>query len=108
MFGRLGRNCLGEEQNPDSISKLPLFIKRIVKKNIMISKTNDFILENWSFMIRDVTPCSVSCNLSRNLSTVSDLFSNGKFLLAAQQKYSKTSSKRDDTLYNGQTLRCEK
>ena len=60
-------------------------------------------------MIRDVTPYSVSCKyLSRNLSTVSDLFSNGEFLLAAQQKYSKTSSKRDDTLYNGQTLRREK
>ena len=44
--------------------------------------------KNLSCMIRDVTMCNVSCNLSRNRLTFSrtgwKLFSNSEFLLAAQ------------------------
>ena len=51
--------------------------------------------KNWSFMIRDVTRCNVSCNLSRNISTGRDLFLNSEFLLAARQKYCETSCKME-------------
>ena len=43
--------------------------------------------KNWICLIRDVTLCNVSCNLSRNPRRGWDLVSNGKFSLAAQQKY---------------------
>ena len=35
---------------------------------------NEFVFRNWSCMIRDVTRCNLSCNLSRNLSGGWDLF----------------------------------
>ena len=57
-------------------------------------------------MIRDVTQCNVSYNLSRNLSKGWDLFLNSEFLLAAQQKYCETSCKRDVTLCNDWKMCC--
>ena len=58
-------------------------------------------LKNWSFMIRGVTWCNISCNLSRHFSRSWDLFCNRESLLAARLKYCETNCKRDVTLCNG-------